>query len=108
MKVLATLFLASSILHPTSFVVSAEDGMADGNVIAGLRGLRGSNKSSEGAEAAIGLIYGSYFESLARNPSLKDELKKEAIIGSAIAYSGAIDEVPVIAAKIAEAYTVLP
>jgi len=117
MKVLPTLFLASSFL-PTSFAVIGETGeVGAGEVGAVLAGLRGSNKvlkgserrlwlndGSEESQAATGLIVGNLLIGVSRNPSLKDELKKIAIFGSALAYSnGDIHKVPAIAAQIAEA-----
>ena len=113
MKVLPTLFLASSFL-PTSFADYIEEGSDKRAVLAGLRGsnkvLKGSerrlwlNDGSEESQAATGLIYGNLVIGVSRNPSLKDELNKEAIFGSALAYSnGDIHKVPTIAAEIAVA-----
>lgn len=119
MKVLPlpTLFLASSIL-PTSFaVLDAEGGEGITDVVAGLRGsnkvLKGSerrlwlNDGSEESQAATGLIHGNLVIAISRNPSLKDELRNEAIFGSALAYSnGDIHKVPKIAAQIAVAQVI--
>lgn len=113
MKVLPTLFLASSIL-PT---ILGEEGTGDAAVVAGLRGsnkvLKGSerrlwlNDGSEESQAAAGLIYGNLLIGVSRNPSLKDDLEKEAIFGSALAYSnGDIHKVPAIAAQIAIAQAI--
>ena len=43
-----------------------------------------------GAGIGIGVIFGSYMESMARNPQLKDELFKFAILGFALTEATAL------------------